>query len=144
MIRVKKISQEQLLPLIEKAFQGDIELFEKYHEYPCGEQECILAVFEKIKGLKGVEKPSYYTVLLGDKAIGFFVVSYKRLYSFGIALKFRRKDILKKWWELLKKIVGKEFICSLYKNNTRAIAFLLRQGMQIGEIRNNIVTLIHY
>lgn len=142
MITLKKISQAELRPLVELSFKDDEDLVCKYHICEQGFEECVEHTLGRINTFKGEEKPSYFKVVFNKIAIGFLVISYKRLYSFGVSIKYRTKLVLTQWWEAVKKKVGREFICSLYSKNTRAIQFLLRQGMKIGEVRNNIVTLI--
>jgi hypothetical protein len=146
MISIKKISLYELPPMIRLSYENDNEIMERYHIRPNMELvECVESTFEMVKNSAKLCKLQYYKVMWNKQAIGFFITTYKRLYSFGIGIKFRKKEILIEWWKSVKLILGEEFICSLYKNNTRAIYFLKKQGMQIGEERktDNSVTLIN-
>lgn len=146
MIEIKKISLYELPPLIKISYENDLELFEKYHIRPNMKlAECVSETFGMIKESSKLCDLTYYKILSKKQPIGFFITTYKRLYSFGIGMKFRRKAILSAWWVMVKTVLGDEFICSLYENNTRAISFLEKQGMEIAEKRalDNSITLLN-
>lgn len=57
------------------------------------------------------------------------------LYSFGVHQDFRKEKNLKLFWEYLYNEHDDGFLCYLYSNNTRAIKWLIKNGMnEIGKI----------
>ncbi len=145
MITLKKISQSELKPLVEVSFKDDSDLICRYHICQGGFEECVEDTVKRIKEMSSLQTMEYYKVIYDKKPIGFVALCYKRLYSFGIGTSFRKRDILIEYWQAIKRKVGNKFICSLYMKNTRAISFLKKNGMQIGEVdqENKIVTLIN-
>jgi hypothetical protein len=87
----------------------------------------------------------YYKVIYQKKPIGYFVIFENTLYSFGINIKYRKKDILLSWWQQLKKTLKKGFNCYLDEQNERAINFLEKNNMKVVEKdeEHKIVTLIN-
>lgn len=145
MVRVKKISQNELPKLIEISYQNDQELFDKFHLQPMPFTACVQTTFLMITDMAAHSKCDFYKVIYQKEPIGFIVTRGDILYSFGISMKFRKKNILIDWWQVIKQLLGKRFMCILYKNNTRAISFLEKQGMIIADedAQHNSVTLIN-
>lgn len=146
MITIKKISLYELIPMIRLSYENDRDVMEKFHIRPNMElKECVDSTFDMIRDSSKLCQLAYYKIMTQKQPVGFFITAYKRLYSFGVGIKFRRKDILTGWWVYVREVLGNEFVCSLYKNNTRAIAFLEKQGMRIAEERkeDNSVTLLN-
>jgi len=148
MITIKKISKSELPKLVAISYERDEELFEKYHSktmyvgkinFP----QSVLATLDIIDDASQQFKLSYYKVIYQKQPIGYFVTFGDYLYSFGISMKFRKKDILVGWFLGVKKVLGKQFKALLYEHNTRAISHLEKQGMTIVDIDNEtkIVTL---
>jgi hypothetical protein len=138
MITVKKISKTEIPALIANAYQGDEDLLDKYYnlnrfnldvkvDFPIA----VLDTLDIIDEVSKVYKLSYYKVIYQKKPIGYFVTFDGFLHSFAINKKYRKREILIGWFEEVKKVLGKHFICMLYDVNTRAINHLQKQGMKI-------------
>ena len=135
MITIKKISKAEIPSLIATAYQGDSELLEKYHSGNMhGDVNFPIAVLSTLDTIDDVSKEyklSYYKVIYQKKPIGYFVTFDNFLHSFGINIKYRNREVLTGWFESVKKVLGKNFMCMLYDINTRAINHLQKQGMKI-------------
>jgi hypothetical protein len=78
------------------------------------------------------EHPSSYIFV--DEKRRYFAVWLKAhgdniLYSFGVHPDKRSEDNLRLFWEYLSNEHGDGFLCYLYSNNTRAIKWLIKNGM---------------
>jgi len=128
---------------VEIAFEGDNELVEKFHYSDKTLEETITGNVANIQNLNSLYPLTCYCVKLFDSIeIGFVVLRENLLYSFGINKKYRTKEILKEWWEIIKAILEYQFVVCLYPENTRAIDFFVRNGMKIKETTDNNITLI--
>ncbi len=143
MIRIVKISFGQLGRLVELSYENDQELFEKYHLKPMGFEDCVKSTMELIEDVAKIHDLIYYKILWNNKPVGYFIIYGNILYSYAVAIRFRRKIILTRWWDEIKKMMPPLFATGLYENNTRAIEFLEKQGMIVSERRDNIVTLLN-
>ena len=143
MITIKKISKSELPKLVAISYENDQELFDKYHVGQHNFPSAILSTLDLIDDASNQLRLSYYKIVYQKQPIGYFVTFDGYLYSFGIAMKYRKKDILIEWFSHVKKVLGKTFRAMLYENNTRAISHLQKQGMKIVDIdpETKIVTL---
>lgn len=137
MVRLKKISLPEVREGIAIAYQGDQDLFDKYHVGQCDHFTATMKTMEMIREIAKEYELSHYKVVYDKKNIGYVTSFDGFLYSFGINRKYRKKDILIAWWEEVKSLMGKRFFAQLYKNNTRAINHLVKQGMSIVEGHND-------
>lgn len=143
MVKIKKISKPELTPIIAFTYEGDNDLFDKYHPAKSDKFGSIESTVEMIEDISKQYKCSFYKVMLGDKIIGYFVTWKEFLYSFAINIHYRKKEILIAYWQKIKDVLGRRFQTMLYTENSRAIAFLLRNGMKINKQEKNVVTLIN-
>ncbi len=132
-VRLKKISLPEVRVSIAIAYQGDQELFDKYHIGKCDHLSATIKTMEMIREVSKEYDIANFKVIYDKKNIGYVSVFEGFLYSFGINKSYRKKDILIEWWQEIKKILGNRFFAQLYHNNTRAIEFLKRQGMKVVE-----------
>lgn len=106
----------------------------------------IESTFGMIYTASRIKKLSNYKVLYQKQPIG-YVVTYEGnfLYSYAIAPKFRKKNILIDWWHEIKKILDRDFATMVYDNNHRAVKFLEKNGMKVAARDNEkgIITLIN-
>ncbi len=146
MIRIDKISKPKLLELIHNSYEGDNELFEKYHVEKGNAETLTLKTMSMIEDAAEKMSLTYYKVLFNKKPIGYFVIADKMglLYSFAINKKYRTKEVLINWFKSVKEVLGKAFTTVLYSNNTRAIDFLVKNGMEVNRTDGDLVTLINY
>ena len=137
MITIKKISKSEIPKLVAIAYEGDQELFDKYHsgnlfdDFNRDFPSAVLTTLDIIDEATDHVELSYYKVIYQKKPIGYFITFGNFLYSFAIAKSYRKRDVLIGWFESVKKVLGKNFFAILYDINTRAIAHLEKQGMQI-------------
>jgi len=143
MITIKKISKSELPKLVAISYEKDEELFDKYHIGKMNFPQAVLSTLDLIDDASQKLKLSYYKVVYQKQPVGYFVTFDGYLYSFGISMKFRKKDILVGWFVAVRKVLGLNFRAMLYENNTRAISHLEKQGMKVIDIdqETKIVTL---
>jgi hypothetical protein len=102
-----------------------------------------MITMEMIRDASKVKKLSYYKAVYKQIPIGYVVLFNDCLYSFGINKKYRKKEILIDWWSSVRSLMGKNFFTALYKNNERAINFLVKQGMVATEYEDGSVLLVN-
>jgi hypothetical protein len=143
MVELRKIEPGGLGAMIHEAFKDDWALIRTYHLVNGNLANCVRSTFKEIdKVAQQVECTDYGVYWLG-KPIGFTVLSYKMLVSFGINIQYRRKEIILHWWNLVNQHLGPEFVTWLYKKNDRAIDFLKRNGMEVQEDHDVYVSLVY-
>ena len=145
MVTLVKISKPELLESVAISYEGDNDLFLKYHIAPMDFMNCVMATMGMILDTAKEKELRYYTVIYKKKKIGYVVEFDDFLYSYGINIKFRKKDILIAWWREVSRVMGGKFMTMLYLNNTRCITHLRKQGFEIfqEDKLNNCVTLIY-
>lgn len=131
MVYLTKISKHELPELIKLSYEGDDELLEKFHLKKMTLSNAVKCELELINEADRELELRYFKVIFEDKPIGYVVKSGKFLYSFAISVKYRKKEILEKWWDALKTVLGDKFTCGLMSNNTRAIAYMKARGMKV-------------
>jgi hypothetical protein len=147
MITIKKISINELPNLVAMSYEGDSDLLHKYYHIRLGFQDMINTTLVYIYQMSSMKKVNCYKVIYQKKPIGYFVTFDDNfLYSFAINKKYRKKDILTKWWEKVQKELGETFYCGLYECNDRAIKFLEKNRMKIIDTdeQYKTVTLVNY
>lgn len=144
MIKVIKISKGQLNNLVRLSYEGDTDMRNKFHSVVGSVEDITNETIEMIDNASKQYEMFYYKVLFDKEPIGYFVCGKQLLYSFAVAVKFRKKEILMKWWDNIKAVLGKIFTTVLYEHNTRAISFLEKQGMEVYKREGNLVSLINY
>lgn len=146
MVELKKISKFDLPKAVRIAYEGDAELFEKYHVGKFDLDGAVASTLNMIFQMVEWEdlEMDYYSVMFNGEAIGYICTYPNNLYSFGINKKYRKKEVLLDWWEAVKSIFNGKFITMLYPNNTRAIRFLKKMGMvEVDGVENNCITLLN-
>jgi len=135
LITIEHIFREDVEELVRLAYEGDTELFEKYHLKPnmTFEEAVEGNMFCMDDTAKSVDF-DYYKVLFNGEPIGYFVTFPECLYSFAIGMKWRTKEILIEVFNKIKESLGNKFACLLYKNNSRAINWLLKCEMKQVEV----------
>ncbi len=145
MVRLVKISKPELLPNVAIAYEDDTELFDKYHIAKMGFMDCVVATMGMIMDASVEKDLRYYKVLYKNESVGYVVEFDNFLYSYGINIKFRKKDILIDWWQQVKNIMGGNFMTMLYENNSRAVQFLEKNGMETMHVdkENHSIVLVY-
>ena len=130
-MKLKPIYIDELERLIRISYENDHDLFDKYHVKKFGLEQSISCTMEMIREMGELKDMRHYTVRYRGMDIGYVSTFENYLYSYAIAIPFRKKGILIKWWSCVEQLMGTPFITGLYNNNTRAIDFLIKNGMQI-------------
>lgn len=130
-----------LLPIIKLAFTGDDDL-KLYHIAPGTVESMAQNTFEKIIDFRKASTAQAFVVVLGEETIGYIVISKENriLYSFGLQKKYRRPILLAQWFKLICKAMP-EFKCYLWNKNTRAINFMVRNGMTVEQVEKKYTVL---
>lgn len=145
-MEVKQINIEELREYVELVYRGDDDLLNTYHiNPPYTFEEGVQETIEAIKNVSEQTPTGCYGVLKDGEKIGYFVSFVNNLYSFGVAIEKRTTGMLKDFWGIIVETIGNEFICVLYKNNTRAIDWLEKCGMEKSDINteNNEIVLVY-
>jgi hypothetical protein len=144
MVRTKQIPLNELPPLIRLSYEGDNELWETQHAIPFDNIDDAVGLTCHMIEQMAVEKDlSAYKIIWQKKDVGYFVVFDQFLFSFGVNINFRKKDLLIGWWGWVKKYLKNNVLCILYPHQNRALGFLQKNGMKIIDIdkANNAVIL---
>jgi len=143
-IKLEKISIFELPLLVRISYDGDEDLLNKYHIEKFSLEDAVESTMGMIKETGDTIEMSYFKVVLGDEPIGYLAIFQNFLYSFGINIKYRTKEVILQYWELIKEVLNDGFITMLYPNNDRAINFLKKQGMsEVEDIEEGLITLIY-
>lgn len=130
MISLHRVPLGAIAKLVEYAFSGDEELIDKYHHIGNSFEESTADTIAKILQTSTMMPLQLYAINYKEKTIGYFVIGKqnKILYSFGIRKEFRIKELLIDWFTKMVEIMP-EFKCYLWNKNSRAINFLVKNGM---------------
>ena len=131
MIELKLIKESEIQALILLSYEGDCELFDKYHITKMTFQEAVDTELSMIRKNAKNNKFIYYKVLYDNISIGYVVSLEKFIYSFAIAIKYRTKEVLTHWWDAMVNEFGNEIKFGILSNNKRAISYLENRGMKI-------------
>lgn len=129
MIDLLEIDELELKRYVEVAYKGDDDLLTQYHVDKYTLEEAVNSTMDMIKTTSLDSKMFYYGVVEKDEKIGYICVFSNNLYSFGVNIEMRTKEILSEFWELIKAVLGNNFMTVLYPNNTRAIEWVKKCGM---------------
>lgn len=131
MVTLIKISKQELPEIIRLSYEGDKDLLDKYHVNKYTLEGAVKKELELIDNMSTQLELSYFKVLLADHIIGYVVKSGNFLYSFAVSIYYRKSKILKEWWDALSEEMGDKFNVGLMSNNTRAIEYLKKRGLEI-------------
>lgn len=138
MVKLIKIDPKNLPFYIKQAFEGDTELLEQYHISPGTLDHCVSHTMGFINENASFYKADieFYAVVLNVETTIGYTIGIKNegkpneLYSFGINIKYRQKEILQDWLKEVEKLLGNYYIV-LWSKNTRAIQFFEKNGCVI-------------
>jgi hypothetical protein len=144
MIVAEKIPIGDLKKYIEIAFEDDEELINFYDKtYSLSSHSDMYKnTYSKLKEYKEYfGKCCHYKIILDGVEIGFVFITKtpNLLVSFSINKTYRKKDILISFFNLIRNIFSEPFICLLYNENSRAINWLQKCGMEIENV-DDIIT----
>ena len=123
------------------AFKEDVDLLNKYSSYSSME-ELIETNVTNTNELAKTKDVKCYGMFLEQTVIGFTVIADNLLYSFGINKYCREKSVKDIWLNWLKRLFDNNFVVCLYRGNTRAINFFLKNGLEKFSDDGNVVYLI--
>lgn len=138
MVVLERIYKIELPVYVKLAFEGDEELLNDLHISPGSLDHCVNHTLGLVNGSADFYKDDieYFKVSLNDETIGYTIVIKNEtrpneLYSFGINIKYRTKEILQSWLTEVEKILSKPYYIVLWSKNTRAINFFERNGFVV-------------
>src|SRR5882672_8611321 len=106
MIKLVKISIDELKQYVTIAYENDSDLFDKYHIGKFNLEQCVESTMAMIKEMCLYKEVNHYAVMYKNKSIGYVDIFENYLYSYGIAIAFRKKKILVEWWDEVRKTIG--------------------------------------
>ena len=141
---VRQVDPSELPELVAIALKEDENLINKFHFQDKTMSELIRNNLKNIENLSKIKKVKYYGIYLEDvNPIGFTVTSEKLLYSFGINVYCREESIKAEWFKWLRKHFDNNFVVCLYRENTRAIKFFQRNGLEEFSDDGKVVYLLY-
>lgn len=108
-------------------------MLDKYHFIQGTLDECVRDTVCKILWIAAKDSLEYFGIYYGKALIGFTVIGKSFLLSFGINIRYRRKEVLLDWWRKVCDLLDNEFATWIFKKNERTVKFLQRNGMEIVE-----------
>lgn len=141
MISFESIPKFQVSKYVTIAFQGDDDLINVYHVVNGDFDKCVFLTCKNISDTDVIMGFEYFGIYNNEQVIGYTVIGPALLFSFGINIKYRNKEVLMAWWQWVCAKMNL-FKCVLWKKNTRAIAFLVKNGMQVEKVTDDHVFLI--
>lgn len=136
-----RIEMSDLKEFVAIAFKEDIKLLRQYSSYSTME-ELISTQVDNIVEFAKTKDVKCYGLFLEQTPIGFTVVSEKLLHSFGINIYCRQKEVKAIWLNWIKRLFENNFVVCLCRENTRAINYFLKNGLEKFSEDGNIVYLI--
>jgi len=144
MIKLVKITIFELPELVGIAYIGDDDLLLHYWGDDFNLEEAVNETMFMVKTVNKEVEVECYSVVLDGEEVGYVCKIPNNLYSFGININYRKKDILIEFWDRVKELMEDSFICMLYPQNTRAISFLKKQGLvEVEGVENNCTVLLN-
>src|SRR6185312_14058480 len=134
MVALEKIKIEELKDYVKLAFDGDAELLVSLHVSPGDLDHCVDHTMSFISANADFYKDDieFYKVMNDEEPIGFTVIikneGPNELYSFGINILHREKELLQEWLRKVKELLGIPYAMVLWSKNTRAINFFEKNG----------------
>lgn len=138
-------SDETLFLGIMSAFSEDADLVDKYHCVEGTFEMCVTDTYLKIKQASSLYPMEWYNIHEGNEVIGYVVAckTYSFLYSFGINIGYRTHENMEKYFDKMSSLFDGGFTCGLWAKNSRAIEYLMKNGMKINNQEQDIVQLIY-
>lgn len=130
-VKTNKISE-----VIEKCYQSDTELIEKYHVLaPVSMEKACDHTIKILEQSMRMDMLTMYEMNVDGRFAGYFcreeLAGIQLITGFFIMPEFRNSRFVNKFWKIvLSKFVGSIFIY-LFEKNTRAIKFVKRRGFKL-------------
>jgi hypothetical protein len=141
MIR-KSINDEQFKEAIKVSFSDDKEIFSLYNPHIKVESvdDIVNDISYRIKN--EVNNAIVKGVYEKNELVGFYAYEGHTLISFALNVKYRTRRYLNGLFSLIRGDIKGQFQCFLFNKNIRAIKYLSKQGMKIGNSNELITHLI--
>ena len=123
------ITENELPEYIFLCYNGDYDFLTNYHYKKMGVVEAVEYELSLIK--EAVFEFTFYKVLYAGIKIGYVVAFGDFIFSFSVAKKYRKKEILEQWWEMMLYFFREGIKFGMLSNNIRAINFFKKRGMKI-------------
>jgi hypothetical protein len=127
----KEINIDELRKYVFAAFKGDEEIvsfYDKIQNINSASDACE-NVYAKI--INEYADAKLIGIDIDNEVAGYIAYKESLLISFSLGVKFRKKDFLIDFWEIIKGELPNTFQCVLYSHNSRAINYLEKSGMDI-------------
>lgn len=143
-LKVYEVPFTELEALVRIGFGHDPELLSKFQELDTDFETTVKRNISRIHEYLTLSTLSLYELRYGGVVIGFTAMDHTQniLFSFGIAREYRKPAILSNWMDDVKEKFENLFVCVLFNKNSRAIEFLLKNGMKITSINETMTHLI--
>lgn len=130
----KEISKQELKKAIQIAFEGDNDIVNFYdpHRIVSCVNDIVADISSKVDGYG--EETKCMGVYDRNELVGYFVYCKRMLVSFSLKMSYRTRANLRDFFKLIRKTIGKQFVCFLFERNKRAITWLQKHGMMIVEL----------
>jgi ribosomal protein S18 acetylase RimI-like enzyme len=126
-------SKEEIKKILRETFDGDIELYERFHFINNDMESALADTFSKIEEVIDSYNALFFRLSEGDKTIGYINIapSLKTLHSFGLHKDYRSEENKKAMMDIADRLIGGDVVaCTLYTKNTRGIEFLKKMGFE--------------
>lgn len=138
---IARIPIDDLHEFVSIAFKEDVELLTEYSHYSTMEELIETNVANTVE-LAKTKEVKCYGMFLEQTPIGFTVLSEKLLYSFGINVFCRQKEVKTIWLNWLRRVFDNNFVVCLYSKNTRAINYFLKNNFEEFSNDGNVIYLV--
>lgn len=139
MVRVIEIEKSYLSKIVFDIYDEDLKHVKKIHKLKVEEtlndiEKLVSYVSNTMSSISDEEL--IFKLDLHGEAIGFFTLSntspheVTQLNGFHISKNHRTKEVLKSFWECIRKNSKKNIICGLYEENKDAINHLKKNGFE--------------
>lgn len=131
MIKLTVISKQELPVLVKLSYEGDIDLWEKFHVEKYNFDSAVNKELELISQKDERYELNYQRVDFDEIPIGYVVSTGDFVVSFCLRKEYRTEEIKESWWNEMVKQIGNNIKFGVMSNNERAIGFLKKKGMGI-------------
>ena len=134
--------EKKIISIIADTWEGDDEFFDKYavNETP---ELSVADTTEKVLAFTKAYNAKFYSLTENGRLLGYINVATELglLYSFGLKKTYRTKKYKEEFLSIIYGLFPNgQVAVSLYKKNTRAINFFIKNGFE--ENKEECVTLI--
>lgn len=139
----KEITYSQIEKAIRVSFEQDSKIVSLYdpNVEVANTDDVIASIYSKIFDIKDlcICKGVYEKGVL----VGYYIYTEMLLISFSLSPQYRTRGYLRDFFSLIRRDLGKKFVCRLWSKNVRAIKWLIKNKLEVLEDNNNIVELVY-